>query len=31
MDKSLMLIVFDEILDEVVKLEENIIILNTFN
>ena len=29
MDKSLMLIVFDEIIEEITKLEEKIIVRNT--
>ncbi len=31
MDKSLMLIVFDEIIEEITKLEEKIIVMNTLN
>ena len=31
MDKSLMLIVFDEIIEEMTKLEEKIIVMNTLN
>lgn len=31
MDKSLMLVVFDEIIEEITKLEEKIIVMNTLN
>ena len=31
MDKSLMLIDFDEIIEEITKLEEKIIVMNTLN
>lgn len=31
MDKSLMLIAFDEIIEEITKLEEKIIVMNTLN
>ena len=31
MDKSLMLIVFDEIIEVITKLEEKIIVMNTLN
>lgn len=31
MDKSLMLIIFDEIIEEITKLEEKIIVMNTLN
>ena len=31
MDKSLMLIVFDEIIEEITKLKKKIIVMNTLN
>ncbi len=30
-DKSFMFVIFDEILQEVTKLEENLIVMNKFN
>ncbi len=30
-DKTLMLILFDEIIEETLKLEENVIVMNKFN